>query len=249
MDVLDTLKGVGMSENKARVYVACLELGVGTAAQIAKKAHIHRTSVYEILKDIHSDGLISSTPKGASTLFTVERPEQLKVLLKEKERNIDAILPELRSRLNRTGDMPRVRFYEGVEGVRMMLADTLTAHDALLRAMLSITDFNDFLGKKWFGDYTNKRIAARKKLRVLRPESKEVPGLYPGSTKDNREVRLAPRDIEFSLSEYIYDNKVVLISTAKEGYGMIIESKEYCAVQLLLFETLWSVSRITKNSD
>ncbi len=249
MDIYSTLKDIGMSEHKARVYVACLELGVGTATQIASKAQIHRTTVYELLKDLLADGLINSTPEGRASKFTAEKPDQLKSLLKEKEKKISEILPDLRSRFNVRENKPRVRFYEGIDGVRAMLNDTLEAHDVLLRALLSVSDFNDFLGEKWFGDYTNKRIASGKKLRVLRPESKEVPGLYPGSKKDNREVRLAPRDITFSLSQYIYDNKVVLISTAKEGYGMIIESKEFYTIQLQLFETLWSVSRMTKNSD
>ncbi|MEK7122478.1 MAG: hypothetical protein AAB855_01330, partial [Patescibacteria group bacterium] len=195
------------------------------------------------------DGLISETPKGKTAQFTAEKPDHIKTLLKEKERKILDILPDLRSRFNAQENKPRVRFYEGIEGVRAMLDDTLVAHDMLLRALLSVADFNDFLGKKWFGEYTNKRIASGKKLRVLRPESKEVPGLYPTSKKDIREVRLAPCDISFALSQYIYDNKVVLISTAQEGYGMIIESREFYTLQLQLFETLWSVSRIIKPAD
>ena len=84
---------------------------------------------------------------------------------------------------------------------------------------------------------------------MIRPESKEIAGVFPSSSKDNRELRLAPRGVEFSLTQYLYDNKVVLISTAKEGYGMIIESAEYHNTQLQLFNTLWDVSRISKKVD
>ena len=248
MELLEALKTVGMNENKARVYLACLELGSATATKVATKAHIHRTTVYEILKDLGAEGLVYSTPRGRATLFVPERPDHLKTLLKEKEKKVDDILPDLRSRFNKKDGAPRVRFYEGAHGVRTMFTDTLSAHDTTLRALLSVSDFYAFLGKDWFDDYTKKRIASGKKLLVIRPENKEVGGVFPSSQEDKREVRLAPRDMNFSLSQYLYDDKVVLISTIKEGYGMIIESKEYHTTQLQLFETLWSVSRITKKA-
>lgn len=249
MNILNTLKDFGMHEHKARVYLACLELGTGTATEIATKAQVHRTTVYEILNDLLADGLISTTPKDATARFTAEQPEQLKRILKEKERRVSDILPELRSRFNLKQSKPKVKFYEGVDGVRAMFMDTLTTTTKVLRALLSVSDFYEFLGTEWFDEYTRKRIAGGIQLTVIRPQSKEVTGVFPPSIREKREVRIAPCDMEFSLSQYLYDDKVVLISTAKEGYGMIIESKEYYTTQLHLFETLWSVSRIMKSVD
>jgi len=249
MDLSSALKGIGMHENKIQTYLACLQLGTASASEIARKAQIHRTTVYEILENLQNEGLLSAAPKGTHILFTAQKPEQLKTLLREKEKSIDAILPELRSLYSTSSQKPRVRFYEGVAGVRTMFEDTLLSQDKMLRALLSVFDFYEFLGKEWFDEYTRRRIESGRKLRVIRPESKEIKGIFPSRAKEQREVRLAPREMDFGLSQYVYDNKVVLISTAKEGYGMIIESKEFYTIQLQLFETLWSVSRITKSTD
>lgn len=249
MDIISVLEGLGMNENKAKAYLACLELGTATATQIANKARVRRTTIYEILNDLQHSGLINSTPKGHATLFTAEPPEQLKLVLKQKEKSVEKILPDLHSIFNVSGIKPKVRFYEGIAGVRTVFMDTLTVKNKVLHSMLSIADLYEFIGKDWFHEYTAERIATGAKLFVIRPESKEVEGVFPTSTKDNREVRLTPRGMEFSLTQYIYDNKVALISTAKEGYGMIIESEENYKMQLHLFNILWDVSRITKKID
>jgi hypothetical protein len=46
----------------------------------------------------------------------------------------------------------------------------------------------------------------------------------------------------FEITTYIYDDKVGLISTEKENFGMIIESKEFSQNMRHLFEALWQVS-------
>ena len=40
---------IGFSRKEADVYIAILVLGRGTASKIARKAHIVRTTVYDIL--------------------------------------------------------------------------------------------------------------------------------------------------------------------------------------------------------
>ncbi|GEM_PF-3348417 len=44
------------------------------------------------------------------------------------------------------------------------------------------------------------------------------------------------------MTTYLYDSKVGLISTQKENFGMIIESKEFYQTMNNLFESLWQIS-------
>ncbi len=41
---------------------------------------------------------------------------------------------------------------------------------------------------------------------------------------------------------YVYGNKVALLSTRQENFGMIIESDEFATHQRQLFEALWQIS-------
>ncbi|HBF67383.1 MAG TPA: transcriptional regulator TrmB [Candidatus Magasanikbacteria bacterium] len=249
MDIERVLNELGLQDKKAKVYMACLELGTAHASDIALRAGVQRTTVYEILDFLKQKGLINSTPKGHGTVFSAEPPEHLQKLLHDQERMLHKAMPELQSFFNAGKPRPKVRFYEGIEGVRTVFMDTLAAHENRLRAILSIADLHEFIGAQWFDEYTNERIASGKKLFVIRSESREVGGIYPSSTHDNRELRFAPRGMEFALTQYLYDNKVAIISTKKEGYGMIIESSDYYLTQSNLFDILWDISRITKRLD
>ena len=41
---------------------------------------------------------------------------------------------------------------------------------------------------------------------------------------------------------FLFDNKVGLISSRKENYGLIIESQEFANVQNALFDVMWQAS-------
>ena len=66
-----------------------------------------------------------------------------------------------------------------------------------------------------------------------------------------REIRIAPKDIGFSMGYWIYGNKVAFISSKKEAFGFIIESKELAEMLSSQFEVMWKLSKpiVTKLSD
>jgi hypothetical protein len=53
-------------------------------------------------------------------------------------------------------------------------------------------------------------------------------------------VRFASPDFVFTMTSYIYDNKVAIISSRRENFAMTIESAEFAAMQRNLFEALWA---------
>ncbi|OZB03942.1 MAG: transcriptional regulator TrmB, partial [Rhizobiales bacterium 39-66-18] len=48
--------------------------------------------------------------------------------------------------------------------------------------------------------------------------------------------------ITLSVTQYVYDDKVAIISSKRENYGLVIESEDFARLQTALFETLWSLS-------
>ena len=51
------------------------------------------------------------------------------------------------------------------------------------------------------------------------------------------------------MTMYLYDDKVALIGTQKENFGLIIHSQDFFVMQSHLFETLWQVTRVAKAID
>jgi HTH-type transcriptional regulator, sugar sensing transcriptional regulator len=246
MEIQSVLHELGLKKSKGVVYLAALQTGSGTVMDIAKKAGLPRTTTNEIIQQLADLGLVSYSVQGRARVYTAESPDKLKLLLKERERRVQTILPELRSMANTAGLRPRVRMYDGIEGVKAVFEDTLTVNDKWLSGILSMEDLYKTPGKTFMDDYVQRRIGSGISLRVIRSQVKEVEETWPSSANEARELRYAPEGLVFPMTLYLYDGKVGIIGTQKEHFGMIIESRDLYQTQKNLFETLWQVSRISK---
>lgn len=243
------LEQLGLEGKKADVYLAALQLGSASAQEIAKRAGLKRPTVVEILEGLVSRGLMSFVTEKRTRIFTVEPPRKLLALAEEQERQARSILPSLEALYGRSTSRPRVQFYEGIEGVKTVYEDTLTTTSKSLRAILSMQDLYEIPGKEYMQENVRRRIEVGIQLQVIRSEQKEVEGTWPASKKELRELHLAPPGMIFAMTMYLYDDKVALIGTQKENFGLIIHSKDLFDMQSNLFETLWQVTRVAKAID
>src|SRR3989338_3406537 len=127
----EVLKTIGLSEKEAQVYLGLLELGRGTVSSVTRRVGINRTSGYHLLDGLVSKGLISVSGKEPKQEYIAESPEKITDLLKkqlEKDearlKSAEELVPQLKS-LHNVTDRPRVRFYEGKEGLMQVYEDTL----------------------------------------------------------------------------------------------------------------------------
>lgn len=243
MPLLKELEQFGWENKKARIYLAALELGEAKANAIAKKAGLSRPTVYDILEKLSQEGLISFYEKRGVRYFIAENPEAIARQLQARQSALTGLLPQLKSVYNTLEAKPRIRFYEGLVGVKAIFEDTLTVRDKFLAGILSMADLYKTPGKKFMDDYVSRRIQAKIKLRVIRSQQKEVEETWPSSAKENRELRYSPEGMIFPETIYVYDNKVGIIGTQKENFGLIIESDDFHQTQENLFKALWDVSR------
>ena len=57
--LLDTLKNLGLTDNESQVYFAALGMGPTSVQEISSQSGVKRTSVYSIIRDLQSMGLMS----------------------------------------------------------------------------------------------------------------------------------------------------------------------------------------------
>ncbi len=235
------LAQVGITRKKARVYLAALELGEVPVTVLARKAGIGRTTAYDVVQRLAKDGLLVTVKKQGRFYVSAEEPARLVRLLEERQSALNGLLPELKSIYNRSTVKPRIRFYEGIEGLRTVLEDTLDCRRRELDAVLSMADLREAPGHQ--DEYIARRVARGIRLRVVRSRVKEIgDGIWPTSETELRELRYAPNGLVFGMTTWIYDDKVSFISSLRENFGMIIESSEFCQLMRNLFTVLWQAS-------
>lgn len=239
MEIKRILEQFGLIGKKADVYLAVLELGSGTVIEIAKKAEIKRTTSYDILLDLEKTALIYQTTKGAKRLFVAEDPEKLRRKLKEKERILDEILPQLHSLYNVRGIKPKIKFYEGKAGLRQVYADTLNYNGEILA--FGSDDVVKVLGMDWATDYLAKRVRKGIHVRIILPQTEMIDKTFnPLDQKQLRSSKLVnAKKYPLSIEINIYGHQKVALMSSREEMGIIIEGAEIHSTLKLIFELLW----------
>ncbi|MFA6171419.1 MAG: helix-turn-helix domain-containing protein [Patescibacteria group bacterium] len=238
------LIGLGFNKKEAKVYLALLELGPGTATEIARKAGINRTTSYDILEALSSNGLVHLLADTKVQKYAAERPEKvigyLEKKIKETEGQLkmaQSLLPQLLS-IYSTKEKPKVKFFEGVEGMREAFSDTLTAEKEILAFAVG-EDMNKALGEKYFKDYFKKRTLKNVSVRVIAPDTPESRAVAANDMEEMRTSLLVPADkFYFSIEMNIYNNKI-MVASWREKFAIIIESEEIAGAQKKIFELSW----------
>ena len=243
MQILDNLEQFGLTEKQAKIYLACLKLGASRVGKIQQEAEIKRTTLYDILAELEKMGLILHITKQKTRIYTALNPEKLVDLLKEKEKSIKVILPDLQELFFSVVYRPNVSFYQGAEGIKQIYKDSLNCKDKEILQIVSVKDFLQFPGEDFMRWYVHERAKRDIKAIAIHPRTNDIHegnfGRYDPILK--REVKYMP-DSLFSMSMImIYDNKVVAMSTKKENYGFVIDSKEYANAMRMMFDFLWKL--------
>ncbi|MFA5664097.1 TrmB family transcriptional regulator [Castellaniella sp.] len=240
VNVDSILEQVGLSGSRARFYLAALAHGEATVAQVAKRAGVGRTNAYEILNALVRDGLLNQIEKSGKTYVVAENPNTLLGKAQNAVHGVESILPDLQALYSDSLTKPRIRYYSGVEGIVNVMNDSLTCRSRTLHGILSMAELLNVPGKDFMRDHIKRRIEAGIWLNVIRSESEEIELIWPSSAQELREVRMSRHGAPFTMTSYVYDDKVAYISSKKENFAMIVQSAEFAGLQKMLFETLWA---------
>ena len=243
-DLRSLLIDVGLKQKEADVYLAILALGQGTASKIARRAHVARTTVYEILGTLFDKGLVTLTGKEPKQEYMAESPENLRIYIEselgkiqtdlEDAKNI--LIPQLKS-IHNVGSRPKVMFYEGREGLEKVYEDTLTSHEEI-RAYATYDDMQKAL-PGYFPKYFYRRAEKGISIRAIFPNTQAGVELSGYNKEQKRETAIVPADKYYFTPEInIYDNKV-MIASWKEKLGIIIESKPVADAMRQAYELSW----------
>lgn len=246
-ELKNLLIDVGLKEKEADVYLAILSLGQGTASQIARGAHIVRTTVYDILSSLFDKDLVTLTGKEPKQEYVAESPDNLKIYIESElgkmqtdlEDAKNVLIPQLKS-IHNVGNRPKVMFYEGKEGLERVYEDTLNSREEIL-AYASVEDVNLAL-PNYFPFYFKRRAEKGIPIRAIFPESPEARARANLDKEEKRTSVIIPKKYGFHPEINIYDDKV-MIASWREKLGITIESTEIADMMKKVFELAWAEAK------
>lgn len=235
----------GLSDKEANVYLAMLELGPASVQEIAKKAGVNRATTYVMIEALKRRGLMSCVERGKKTFFSAESPEHLLGIvgdelriIQEKKARLEILMPQFMGLFNSIDDKPKVRYFEGEEGVASCReAVQALAGEGHWRQFVHVDKKMAEYGEVWKKE-REKLGTGKFSVRVLCAADE---GVNPPVAGRNVEVRTIPLihvpifNGEFS----IFDTFVVVATYRTRPIAVIIESEEITKLFQSFFELAW----------
>lgn len=240
MHIRNALKDIGLSEKEADTYLALLKIGEGNISDIAKTVSIPRTTIYLILKSLQKRGLINFYLKKKRKYFVAENPDKLLYLVKRQEQNLEEIIPQIKAHHYSSVVKPRIKFFEGKEGVKTIFNDILDEK----RPFLAITSIDDMetIARDYFEEFVHQRIRQNLKVKLLTNKTEESTRFKAADTKEIRETRFVPKEYAFHTANYIYGNKFAIMLLKDYPVAILIEDEAVAKTAEMQFEIMWKAA-------
>jgi len=244
-DLKRQLMEYGFSEKEASVYLAMLELGPSSAQEIAKQAGVNRATTYVMIESLKRRGLVSSLERGKKVCFVAESPQHLLVLMRQEEQRVEqkrhrfeSLLPQFMALFRAVDDKPRVRFFEGDEGIsagREAIEEILRGNKS---AYVFIHYDKDMVDLAKTNEHVRHRLASTvKDVRILYSTDD---GVDPPEFRSHVQARKIPAHVQpFSGELNIYDSVLMLAVASPRPMLVIVESPGFALLMKRFFELSW----------
>ena len=246
---------LNISSNARLIFTALMEHGPMTARQLAERVDIPRPSIYDHVKSLMQKDLVAERTEENKKVFFIDKlenipdliQEKIDILQKEKKNATDA-LPTLLKQVQFYE--PKIKFYSGIDGVRQAMNTIMWDDNIETILMWPMSEMAKVLGEDYLADLNKKRIKRNISIRGIWPEDKKLdfrkyPFLGVGG-RHMRDLRLAPKGMTWNMGYWMYADKVIFLSSRKEMFAFVVNSKDFTELIKAQFEIIWNISKPVK---
>jgi sugar-specific transcriptional regulator TrmB len=241
----------GLTKTQSATMDYLLEHSETKASDIAKDIRHPRGVVYKALEELLALELVEKIEKtNQIARFRATHPQNLEKVLETKERELgqnkkilEEILPNLVSNYNLTLNKPGIMFYEGEDGMRKVLEDSLKSQTEICLFMNMDAATKESAFNKVNDEYVPKRIRAGIAKKII--EAGKKPELTFGTSNEKYDALTQIRYIEkpmplFKSALQIYDGKISYqIFDDKNIISILIQDKSIYEMHKAWFDLMW----------
>jgi sugar-specific transcriptional regulator TrmB len=242
--LIKNLESLGFSYKQAQIYLALLEIGKGTVAEIAKKTEVNRTTAYDIVVELENMGLIAPVVQTKKKTYRAEPPEKIPVVLERQAKQLQELAKEAQSTVNMLQTLsaknpvrPKIKIYEGEQGLKSLYDATLLCKTSI-RSFLNAEQLELF-DPEYIHGYFERRAKKGIHIQGILGETTESKKYKEKEAELLRDIRLVPKEkMNIAPEVYIYDNTIAIFSI-KERLGVSIESSDIATAFRKLYDLAW----------
>ena len=236
----------GLSEEQALVYESLLSRGPQKASILSSWTGIKRGLIYKVLDELEALGLVDKKGgTGTVATFSPNHPSLLLENLERKEKElaltkdiVGSSLGIFTSKYNLLSGKPNVQFYEGDEGIKKAMDDSLKSKTPILQ-FIDNDSIVPFLQNE-NEHYVKKRHEIGIQKLMIVPDDEYSRKIIETKKDDITNIKILDGLMPFSTTIMIYDNKVVyLTARTNKKMAVLIEDPDIYEMHKNIFEALW----------
>lgn len=237
MENAQVLERIGLNDKEAKIYLALLELGIGSVQSISIKSGIKRPTAYLILDDLEKKGLVSIVPQAKKSLYTAESPEYLVTDLARKQDLVKSSLPSLLAIFNAKKEKPQVQLFQGAEGVRQIYHKIFNSNEV---SFFGTTKEVFKIAPELITEFIDRIKKQNLHVRDLLTKSREDLGYARQVERGvNYHIKFLPEDLDFPTDSALFGHNVVFFSFQPQVFAVMITSREISISLKTLYELAW----------
>ncbi len=240
MNLVEALQNIGLNEKEAKVYVALLQIGKGTAYSVAKHSGLKKPTTYVILEQLIKKGAANKIPKENILRYVAVDPDELFSVIEAKVINAKQALPELKALSKGKEYKVTTTYYEGTDGIEEMYKKVLkTMRNQEVVGFYAHAKNNSPEMLELWDDWTNKRTERNINVRAITPADAKTTEWVKGKERHLLKVKFVPNEeYDSNVSIEVYDNFVQIISS-QYLQGVLIDNPDIANTMRQIFEMVW----------
>jgi len=233
----------GFTDKEAKIYLAVLEMGEATFTDVATRTRLKRSTVYSVVEELARRGLLSVQERRAIKRISALPPQALVERFRRASSLAEGALPALLEMAYASPLKPRIRFYEGLEGIKEVILEVNTVRN--VESGMIFTDYSR-MPKEVF-DLIRKTVPHRRDAKnflhiIVPPNSRNLQVQLEEECLHYAEHRIA----DFPMKDYpleltLFGNtKVGFLSFQKhELFAVVVDSQAIYQTLKNLFLFVW----------
>lgn len=249
--IAKALEILGIVGREQTVFFTLLEQGAVNAATLAKQLKsIPRTSIYDILKNLQQQGLISSYTENEQTFYQIEKIEHIidsieeqKRELTEKQNSIRSVSDLFKQIKAGTAYKPGTRFFDGKKGILAIHRELQDAR-AETRTIVDIASVSKIFPRMFIEDnlkdFQTYNIL-KKDLMIKSEEAEKY--LKAAPITAFHQVKWLPPDVQFATDTLMWDGHVAIIDYTEPVNAVVIDNPTIYETFVAWFEMMWNTGK------
>ncbi len=242
----ELLERFGCTPLEALLYLNLLESGGSTVQEVARAVRKNRVTVHSAIERLIEKGFLFETRKNKRRTIVAESPGVLRRLIQKNENEISLLkthvgqAEELLMKIVRRSDStPTVKFYEGIDGYKRMLEESLEAKREVF-VFTYVDLFLKILDPAYLENYFVRRAKKGIHTRLIFPPCSFADHVNKKAHEYNIEVRLLPPELKWRSGIFAWNNVVAIMSLAGNLTCTLIENEDIADLyKRIIFNLCW----------